>query len=138
MKTRLFILLSIFCTGFTNAQFAQQWLNNFCCFDSLGPHSFSYPLGREFNQDTLTISFYEDGYLNFKRINTATGNDIQNITLVSDTIQPPFYFGGGTTKISNQYFTSCLKYNNNSGQSKLFHSSVSELFTVNWSKYHHP
>lgn len=123
-------LLSSFCL---KAQFTQQWVNNFCCFDSLQPHTFSYPLGKYVQQDTLTLSFYEDDLQRFRKVDLNTGNDIQNITLTNDTVQSPFYYGGGTIHVANHYITSLIKYNANSGVIKLFHNSMSENLTTDWS-----
>lgn len=124
------ILLSSFCL---KAQFTQQWVNNFCCFDSLQPHTFSYPLGKFVQQDTLTLSFYEDDLQRFRKVDLNTGNDIQNIALTNDTVQSPFYYGGGTIHIANHYITALIKYNTNSGVIKLFHNSISENLSTDWS-----
>ena len=133
MKLKFTTFLFLINTVLLQAQLSQQWLNNFCCFDSVGPHTFSFPLGKEFNQDTLTISFFEDYFLKFEKINVVTGDSIQCATFLSDTIQSSFYYGGGTTKITNQYITSAVKYNNINGQFKLFHSAVDNSITQLWS-----
>lgn len=119
MKFNLLTFITLIAIKSIHAQFNQHRINDFCCFDSLGPHTFSYPLGKELKQDTLVLSFFEDYFLNFKMINTLTGNDIQNAAFQSDTIQSPFYYGGGATKIANSYITSAVKYNFNNGEFKL-------------------
>lgn len=120
-------------TCFTvKAQFTQQWVNSFCCFDTLGPHTFSYPLGRYIQQDTLTLSYFEDNIQLFKKLDLDTGNDIQTSVLSNDTVQSPFYYGGGTTRIANHYITSLIKYDTNSGIIKLYHNSVDENLSTDW------
>ncbi len=114
------------------AQFTQQWVNSFCCFDTLGPHTFSYPLGRYIQQDTLTLSYFEDNIQLFKKLDLDTGNDIQTSVLSNDTVQSPFYYGGGTTRIANHYITSLIKYDTNSGIIKLYHNSVDENLSTDW------
>ena len=43
MKKNIFFFFFLFSVS-VSGQMSPSWINHFCCFYSVGPHSFSYPL----------------------------------------------------------------------------------------------
>lgn len=99
------------------AQLQFQWANNFCCFDSLAIHSFSYPFGYVVDGDTLLLSFFEDGTIHLKKILKTSGTDVQLVTLANDTVESPYYFGGGAIFRNSFVLTAAISINGLTGQS---------------------
>lgn len=113
-KYLLFCLL--WCSFSASAQLNPSWVNNFCCFDSVAPHSFSYPLGEVIKNDSIITAYFEDDSLKVKVINSNTGMDIADFNYASDTLFSPFYYGGSFIECDSGYLsaTSTMDANNNS------------------------
>lgn len=125
MKKCLIFCLFLF-TLSSQAQFNQQWINRFCCFDSIATHSFSYPIGIIKPLDSLIIAFYEDDSLKLKVVDNLLGTDQANFFYSPDSIQPAFNFGGDFVLCHNGYVYECTNYVN--GNYELVFNKVSDEF----------
>lgn len=101
---KLFILtfyLTLFLSFSANAQMQIQWNTNFCCFDSIAPHSFSTPLGIVQHQDTIQLGYWKDGFFNVEFLNTQNGQIIGSETFSQDTTSSPLFYGGSFTELDS-------------------------------------
>ena len=90
----------------SKAQMSIDWVNNFCCFDSIAPHTFSSPLGFVTDGDTLIIAYWQDDVCEFKKINLPSGTDypLSYFHYAVDSFMDPKYFGGDFLKINGRYY----------------------------------
>ena len=104
-----YLIFCLFCCSFSvSAQLNPAWINHFCCFDSIAPHSFSYPLGIIQSGDSMIIAYVEDDSVKIKVIDMFSGNDIANFNYGSDTISSPAYVNGSFMKTDSGYLGSCF------------------------------
>lgn len=109
-----YLIFCLFCCSFSvSAQLNPAWINHFCCFDSIAPHSFSYPLGIIQSGDSMIIAYVEDDSVKIKVIDMFSGNDIANFNYGSDTISSPAYVNGSFMKTDSGYLGSCFSYRSN-------------------------
>ncbi len=92
-------LLSVSVSG----QMSPSWINHFCCFDSIRPHSFSYPLGVVVEDDSVIVAYFEDDSMKVKIIDSNTGSDMSNFDFPADTVFSPVYYGGSFVKCREGY-----------------------------------
>lgn len=105
MKFAFKLLLIFLFPLLTNAQLNINWINNFCCFDSIAPHTFSVPLGEVFSGDTLVLGYWQDSHLLIKKIDTNNGVDLDSVTAFGGNFQftDVNYFGGDFIRMADQY-----------------------------------
>lgn len=99
----LFLTFLFFSSLFVSAQMSVQWNNNFCCFDSVAPHSFSTPLGVVQMNDTIVLGYWEDGFFSLEFFKTVNGQFTGGNNFTVDTINPPLYYGGCFKKLVHGY-----------------------------------
>ena len=127
MKKYLLICFCLFYNS-SKAQIDTQWVNRFCCFDTIAPHSFSYPLGVEYKFDSLFVCYFEDDTLKLKIINGLLNTDLQNYFYAPDSILPAFNYGGNFVSCFDGFLTSYTSYVN--GNYKLNLMRINEQFGV--------
>lgn len=133
---KLFILtfyLTLFLSFSANAQMQIQWNTNFCCFDSIAPHSFSTPLGIVQHQDTIQLGYWKDGFFNVEFLNTQNGQIIGSETFSQDTTSSPLFYGGSFTELDSGYvFQGC--YTDNFGISTMKLIGLNDQFSIIWNR----
>ena len=124
-----YLLIYFLFTVFTStAQIDTQWVNRFCCFDSIAPHSFSYPFGIVTTNDSAVIAYFEDDTVKIKIVDLISGNDIADFNCLTDSILPSFNYGGDFKKCNGGFILA----NNimRDGSPCLVFSKVLNNFTV--------
>ena len=125
--------LTLFLSFSANAQMQIQRNTDFCCFDSIAPHSFSTPLGIVQHQDTIQIGYWKDGFFNVEFLNTQNGQIFGSETFSQDTISPPLFYGGSFTELDSGYvFQGC--YTDNFGISKMKLIGLNDQFSNIWNR----
>lgn len=127
MKKYLLFWL-IICSFSSNAQMNPQWINHFCCFDSIAPHSFSYPFGKVVSNDSVYIAYYEDDTVKVKIVDLFSGNDLSNFILLTDSVLSSYYYGGDFKKCSDGFLLSNAIVQN--GQHFLLFNKIINNFAV--------
>ncbi|MBK8363398.1 MAG: T9SS type A sorting domain-containing protein [Bacteroidetes bacterium] len=102
MKKNIFFFFFLFSVS-VSGQMSPSWINHFCCFDSVGPHSFSYPLGVVVENDSIIVGYFEDDSMKVKIISSNTGADLSNFDFTNDTVFSPVYYGGSFVKCREGY-----------------------------------
>lgn len=105
-----------------------QWINHFCCFDTMAPHSFSYPFGVVVQNDSIITTYFEDDSIKVKIIDAVSGNDIDNFYYIDDSPQSSFYNGGDFVKCINGYLLTYSFWNN--GENRLIFKKINNNFTL--------
>ncbi|HNP47897.1 MAG TPA: T9SS type A sorting domain-containing protein [Bacteroidia bacterium] len=130
MKRYLFLVF-LFIHQFSFAQLQINWIDNFCCFDSIAPHTFSTPMGIVQKGDSVIVGFWEDNYFNIDVLNSVNGQHLSDHIYTNDTLNTPYFFGGSFIESNGVY--ACLgTYSDNFGNSKIVLKGFNDQFQEIW------
>ncbi|MBL0105340.1 MAG: hypothetical protein IPP51_17135 [Bacteroidetes bacterium] len=110
-----FLILFSLAVFSSKAQMSINWVNHFCCFDSIAPHSFSVPVNKIIDGDTLILAYWQDSTYRVRKIDLTTGSDLMYVEPLVNNIIPFYfqdvnYYGGDFFKLNGEYYYTGFSY----------------------------